>query len=223
MRFKFYKLNIVWLFILIAISTSCQFRVDKNYADDLKGCLTNDDIEVLNKATYLFEQKLKKHYKSTDNNSNFLNYLEDLSSIQNIGNFKLDFYLNSESFQVIKELEDKVTFDKIWIQFIDDKDDDEIPIAVISEGKEHKKETLNIYSLNPYGDYLNCLNKNHENEEIKALLNSQSNYGNISPSIIASAFQQKFNKGDFNNELNKVIVAIGFYYDTVNLLQKNQR
>ena len=77
MRFKFYKLNIVWLFILIAISTSCQFRVDKSYADDLKGCLTNDDIEVLNKATYLFEQKLKKHYKSTDNNSNFLNYLED--------------------------------------------------------------------------------------------------------------------------------------------------
>ncbi len=35
--------------------------------------------------------------------------------------------------------------------------------------------------------------------------------------------KQKINKNDFNVGLNKVIVAVGFYYDTVNLLNKNPR
>ena len=62
-----------------------------------------------------------------------------------------------------------------------------------------------------------------ENEEVKAVLNSQSDYGDISPKIIAGAMRNAMIKSDFDNGLNKVIVAIGFYYDIVNLLNKNPR
>ncbi len=216
-------LNKLWLFICIVSTASCQFQADKKYADDLKGCLTDKDVKILNKATYLFEQKLKEHYENSDNNTNFYKYLNDLGSIQTLSSFKKDFYLNDESIQIINELENKGTFNKIWIEFIDDDESDEIPIAVLPEYEDPKKEKIEIYSLNPNGDYLNCINKTNKNEAIKEILNSQSNYGNIAPSIIARAMKQKINKNDFNVGLNKVIVAVGFYYDTVNLLNKNPR
>lgn len=55
------------------------------------------------------------------------------------------------------------------------------------------------------------------------MLNSQSEYGDISSSIVASTMVNKMKKKDFNNGLNKVIVAIGFYYNMVNLLNENPR
>ena len=212
----------ILLLILTFSVISCQSQTNNKYADNLKNCLTDSDVEILNNATYLFEQKLSKHYGSTDNNENFIAYLTELGSIQ-YSNFKADFYLNDKSIKIVNELEEIGTFKKIWAEFVEDENEDEIPIAVAQEYEESEIENLELYVLNSNGDYLNCINKNSDNEAVKEILNSQSEYGDIAPSIIASALKQKMQKSDFDDGLNKVIVAIGFYYDIVNLLNKNPR
>lgn len=92
---------------------SCKQQPNKKYADNLKECLTSEDVKNLNIATYLFEQKLEEFYENSDNNTNFITYLNQTSSIQPQSNFTLDFYLNDKSVEMVKILKDKGTFDKI--------------------------------------------------------------------------------------------------------------
>lgn len=208
------------LILILTFSViSCQSQTDQKYAESLRNCLTDSDVEILNKATYEFEQKLSKHYGSADNNQNFLSYLTELASLHS-SNIKADFFLNEKSINILNELEEVGTFKKIWTEFVDEE---EIPIAVAPGYKEAEEEKLELYVLNPDGDYLKCINQNSNNEFIKEILNSHSEYGDIAPSLIASALKQNMTKSDFDDGLNKVIVAIGFYYDTVNLLNKNPR
>lgn len=212
------------LLILLVCTISCnQSETDKKYADSFKGCLNDSDIEILNRATFLFEQKLEDHYGSTDSKANFNIYLEELGSIERRLNVPLTFYLNDKSIAIIKELESRGTFNKIWTKFVEEESEEEISIAVAPGYEEPKREKLEIYTLNPNGDYLKCINSKSNNEGIKEVLNSQTKYGDIAPSIIAGALKQRMTKSDFDNGLNKVIVAIGFYYDMVNLLNKNPR
>ncbi|MRT17757.1 hypothetical protein F3C99_12420 [Vitellibacter sp. q18] len=213
----------ILLLILTINLLSCQSQTDANYADELKNCLSDKDVDLLNKATSLFEKKLSEHYESSDNNENFINYLTNLGSIQTERNFTAEFYLNSNSIQMVDEMEKTGTFKKIWSKFIEDENEEEIPFAVVPGYEEPEEEKLELYILNSNGLYLECVNKVLENKGIIDVLNSQSKYGDISPSIIAGAMKNEVNKADFDNGLNKVIVAIGFYYNIVNLLNKNPR
>jgi|SRR5690554_975264 len=212
------------LFLILTISLfSCQSQTDANYADELKSCLSDKDVELLNKATSHFEKLLSEHYQNTDNNENFINYLSELGSIQTERNFTADFYQNSNSIEIVDEMEKNGTFGKIWTEFIEDEDEEEIPIVVAPGYEEPEKEKIELYVLNSNGLYLECINKVSNNKGIKEILNSQSEYGDVAPTIIAGAMKNEMKKTDFDSGLNKTIIAIGFYYDIVNLLNKNPR
>jgi len=202
---------------------SCQSQTDKNYANELKNCLPNEDVDLLNKATFHFEKLLSEHYENSDNSENFYNYLTEIGSIQTEMNFKADFYLNSSSVKILDEMEETGMFGKIWTKFIEDANEEEIPITAPPGYEEPEKKKIELYILNSNGLYLECINKKSNNEEVKEVLNSQSEYGDISPSIIAGAMKNAVKKTDFDNGLNKTIVAIGFYYNIVDLLNRNPR
>ncbi len=216
-------LNKILLLILTISLFSCQSQTDANYADKLKSCLSDKDVELLNKATSHFEKLLSEHYQNTDNNENFINYLSELGSIQTERNFTADFYLNSNSIEIVDEMEKNGTFGKIWTEFIEDGDEEEIPIVVAPGYEEPEKEKIELYVLNSNGLYLECINKVSNNKGIKEILNSQSKYGDVAPTIIAGAMKNEMKKTDFDSGLNKTIIAIEFYYDIVNLLNKNPR
>jgi hypothetical protein len=212
----------VLLLILTISMFSCQSQTDANYANDLKNCLSDKDVDLLNKATSHLEKQLSEHYDNTDNNENFNNYLTELGSIQTIGNFRNEFYLNSISIEIVDEMEKTGTFNEIWTEYIENEVE-EIPIAVAPGYEEPEKEKLKLYNLNSNGLYLECINKISGNNGIKEVLNLQSEYGDMSPLIIAGAMKKEITKADFDNGLNKVIISIGFYYNIVNLLNKNPR
>lgn len=215
-------INKILLFFLTISVLSCQSQTDANYADELKSCLSKKDVALLNKATSHFEKLLSEHYENSDNSENFNNYLTEIGSIQTEMNFKADFYLNSSSVEILDEMEEIGTFGKIWTEFIEDANEEEIPITAPPGYEEPEKEKTELYILDSNGLYLECINKKSDNEEIKEVLNSQSEYGDISPSIIAGAMKNAMKKNDFDNGLNKTIVAIGFYYNIVDLLNRNQ-
>tara|TARA_R110002020_G_scaffold6490_1_gene27623 strand:+ start:1050 stop:1715 length:666 start_codon:yes stop_codon:yes gene_type:complete len=216
-------INKILLLVLTISFLSCKSQTDVNYADKLKSCLSNEDVNLLNKATFHFEKLLSEHYQNSDNSENFNSYLTEIGSIQTEMNFTADFYLNSSSIEILDEMEKSGTFGKIWTEFIEDPNEEEIPIAVPPGYEETEKEKIDLYILNSNGLYLECINKKSDNKEVKEVLNSQSEYGDISPSIIAGAMKNAMKKTDFDNGLNKTIVAIGFYYNIVDLLNRNQR
>src|SRR5690606_10049927 len=111
-------------------------------------------------------------------------------------NFRADFFLDENSIKKLNELEEQGMFNKIWMDFVDDENQDEIPIAVAPGYEEEEEKKLELYVLNPDGDYLRCINKNSTNEVVKEILNSQSEQGDIAPSIIAGVLRKNLKKSD---------------------------
>ncbi|MCT8341257.1 hypothetical protein MG296_14415 [Flavobacteriaceae bacterium TK19130] len=211
----------ILLLILIINFYSCQSQTDKNYADDLNGCLLDTDIELLNRATLHFEKLLAEHYENSKHNENFYSYLTTISSIQTKRSLKADFFLESKSIRILEEMEKAGTFDKIWTEFIENESEEETVIALQPGYEEPEKEKLELFVLNPNGMYIQCINQSPIRKEVKDVLNSQSEYGDVAPSIIAGALRDAITESDLEKGLNKVIISIGFYYNIVNLLNKN--
>lgn len=214
-------MNKILLLFSFAISLSCTNQKETNYADKLDDCLTENDIKVLNEATLIFEKKLEEHYNQKNENKNFKSYIEDLGSIPPNYDFSPDFYANDETVEIIKKMKENRTFQKIWRKFEENNSEEEIAIISLSDEMVEEQEELISYVLNSEGDYLKCLNSNYTNEAIKEVLNAQTKYGEIAPSIIAGAMNTKLKEEDFENEMNKVVVAFALYYNMVNLLIDN--
>jgi len=216
-------MNKILLLFFIAISLSCTSQKENNYADKLAECLTENDIKVLNEATSIFEKKLEEHYNQKNENENFKSYIEDLGSIPRNYDFSPDFYVNDKTAGIIKKLKETKTFQKIWTKYEENVSEEEIAIVSLSGEieEEPEQEELISYVLNPNGDYLKCLNSNYSNEEIKEVLNAQTKYGDIAPSIIAGAMNTKLKEEDFEDDMNKVVVTFALYYNMANLLIEN--
>ncbi|MBI6121452.1 hypothetical protein [Salegentibacter maritimus] len=216
-------MNKILLLFFTIISLSCTSQKESNYADKLSDCLTENDIIILNEATSLFEKKLEEHYKRKNSNKNFKSYIEDLGSIPPNYDFSPEFYSNDKTAEIIQEMKENKTFQKIWTKYEEDNSGEEIAIVSLSGEMEEEPEQKELitYVLNPNGDYLKCLNSNYLNEPIKEVLNAQIKYGDLAPSIIAGAMNKKLKEEDFGNEMNKVVVAFALYYNMANLLIDN--
>ena len=120
-------------------------------------------------------------------------------------------------------MKENKTFQKIWKSYKEDKSEEEIAIVPLSEEIKEKPEQKELitYVLNPNGDYLKCLNSNYSNEAIKEVLNAQTKYGDIAPSIIAGAMNTNLKEEDFENNMNKVVVTFALYYNMANILIEN--
>lgn len=212
--------NKILLLFLITILFSCTSQKESNYAGKLSGCLNENDINVLNEATLIFKEELTKHYNQKNDNKNFKSYIEDLSAMPPNHDFAPDFYVNEKAVEIIKKLKENRTFQKIWTKYELNNSEQEITLVSFPDEieEESEQEELITYVLNPDGDYLKCINSNYTNETIKEVLNAQTKYGNISPSIIAGAMNSKLKKEDFENDMTKLVVAFALYYNMVNLL-----
>ena len=201
---------------------SCQTKTGGTYADDLQGCLTNSDIIILNKATSHFENKLTELYGNEDINQNYLMYLSEMGAIPFEPDFPSDFFLNPKSTRIMKELKQNGTYRKIWVKFVEEENenDEEIPITTYSGYEEPERETFDIDVLNKNGSYLKCMLSKNDNKTVTDILERQADLGDINTLMIAAVLKENMKKSDFENGLNKVVVAIGFYYDFVNIISK---
>ena len=207
--------------ILPLLITSCNSQNISNYAEKLSDCLSESDIELLNKATYIFELKLADYYGNKDSKQNFIAYINDLGSIPPTLKSS-EFYYNDETVEIIKELKQNKTFEKIWLDYEeDDSQEEDIEIAQLEGIEEPEIEELKLTILNPNGEFLDCVNSNYQNPTVKKVLAAQAEYGNIASSILAGVLKKQLTEKDFENGLNKLIVAITLYYDMTNLIENN--
>ena len=193
------------------------------YANELQGCLTSIDVKMLNKATRQFERKLNEHFGEENLNENYISFLSALSELNGSPKFSRDFFFNKKSIELINDFEKNGLSPKIWIPYVEESSfEDEVPITTSGEFETKQERTPDFDVLKPNGEFVSCVLSSNINQNLSNVLNKITKLSGVSPTLTSTILKSKMKSSDFDNELNKVVVAIVFYFDIVNTLNKNR-
>ena len=183
-----------YLFTLVAflLYTSCVKSQDN---ESLKNHFENNEIVELEKLISFFDSVVQQKTIVKDLALAYKEFLKKLSESKSAGDasqyFKFDFKVKD---QVSSNL-----FDKIW---------------VVEKSYGYKvKDTVLSLNINTSSEYIKLLKSKSKNEVIKKYYDGILSSGGFSPGVTAH-LQHDYNKLDFNDFDNRLIVAI--HYMTLN-------
>jgi hypothetical protein len=212
------QLFIYSIFTCCLLIFSCQNRLQDSYANDFGKCLDKNDKELINQMTVHFDLLLKEYYPNTEISLAYQKYLEAISKME----IPLNFFLNSETLSLVNSTKGTNTFSKIWIipeieteQISDSKSEQ---IVIINKNKTQPEPHFESFTINPNGDFLNCLLNKTENKDFKEILKTKKEIPDISNGLVASALHSSLKKDDYENGLIRTFIAINLYFEfTLNL------
>ena len=199
------------LLTIILATTGCTFQTSLHYADSLNDCLAPSDISLLNDACLVFERQLKERYKGFQLGQAYRNFLQDFRA-QNIPS---SFFTAPASMEVIENMRRSKTFDKIWTNsFYVEADDDSINSFNSESQQEESQGGRGTFCTNPNGVYLDCLLRKNKNKILADYLEAIKFAPGFSSGLMAKVLGDNLAKEDYNNRLTRLIIAVGFYYET---------
>jgi len=181
--------------------------------------MSDKDLVELKNAVEYFELQLKKKYSTKDLNTAYLTYLESMYSREFDESF-LDFYLDKGAIDILERLKISKTFDKIWIS---------LSTAVSELKDENGKPILNdsdnekLVIINKYGDYQKCVKESTNNKAIVDYVNFEIENVGLSFPISARNLHKNLRPKDLNDDLNKLVITLGFYYEYVYMMNNYYR
>ena len=195
---------------------SCQNKLQDSYVNDFGKCIDKRDKEVINQMTVHFDLLLNEYYPNTEISLAYQKYLKAISKME----IPPNFLLKSESLTLVKSVKETSTFNKIWIiqknetEQITDSESEQIVII----NKDKTEPHFESFTINPNGDFLNCLLKNAVNIDFKQILKTKKEMPDISNGLVASALFSSLKKDDYENGLIRTFIVINLYYEfTLNL------
>ncbi len=206
------------LFLLTFVIANCNSQSDKSL-DKLKNCLIDNDLIGLNEAIIVFEKKLSEKYVGQNIAKAYLSYLTDI----NLMNIRPEFFQAKDSKQIIENLRESGTFFKIWVLPMSSEslliDTEGIMIDSDTDSNAQNSKRINLVELNPIGEYQKCLLEKLENRDLKDYLNLQKEIPRISSGLTSKTLLTNMTESDFKNELNRLVITMGFYYEMVILFE----
>lgn len=196
----------------LLFTASCTHQNSVQYADRLKGCLTQEDVFLLNEACHTFESQLAKRYKNQELGRAYKTFLFDIQTMS----VPPDFFVTAENREVLIRMKKTKTFDKIWTKMSYDDIFEDMEVYAV-DGKQEEAEPES-FTLNPNGAYLDCLMKVSEHEAMADFLEAIRTIPGISPGLTAGVLKESLTQEDFDNGLIRLIIAIGFYYELALML-----
>lgn len=204
------KMNIRTLILAVLLSTtSCTSQTLVSYADNLKDCLTKEDISILNEAAQTFETELKNKYKGKNMGQSYKLFLQDIQTM----NIPPSFFLSKDSKEILARIKKSKTFDEIWVSLSSVESYDDIEIVTIDGYQTKSEDEFDPYCTNPNGKYLDCLIKQNKNKTIDDYLEAIKTEPGLSPGLTAGMLKENLTDKDFDNGLTRLIIAINFYYE----------
>ena len=215
------KILILTILFITMISCSENQNDKVDYANELTGCLSINDIRIINEACKLFEEKLKKEYREGNLTLKYKNYLKDINTL----NVSENFINKNTPNQFIDKFKLSDTFKKIWLknsESYDKEETQEIAIEVVGEDNNQIEnyEEIDYYRVNPNGEYLNCLLKTNQNKYISEYLKNLKEFWDVSPHILAGGLCNTMTEKEFGNKILRLIIAINFYYELKMLIDE---
>jgi len=206
--------KLIILFLLASTLTlwGCQIKSGNNYADEFGNCLDKADKVVINELTSHFELLLQDLYPNTEISFAYKKYLEAISKME----IQPDFLLNEESLTLVKSIKKTKTFNKIWTKLNIETEQNENSkseqIVIINKDKTENEPKFEPLTINPNGDFLNCLIINIGNKDFKEILEIKKKMPDISNGLVASAMNNSLKKEDYESGLIRTFIAINLYY-----------
>lgn len=219
------KCNILIIILSLAILQSCQPEPTINFTEALRGCLTSEDITLINKATAQFEKKLNDTYGIENSNKNYISYLEDFSKM----NLNPKFMIDSNSKSILDDLKASGTFGKVWISISELSTYKERNTESMIIEFEPKETTTNIniplvdyICINPTGDFRKCIVLNNTiHNSLKDVIDIQIKGPSLSYALTSISVANSISVKALDNNLNKVVIAMIFYYELIHLTNQN--
>ncbi|UJH68809.1 hypothetical protein [Allomuricauda sp. SCSIO 65647] len=194
------------LFGLILMSlVSCNSR-NTNF-NELKNCLNEEDISVLEKGLMDFESRLAEKYEGLDKEEGYIQFLNDF-----IGNeISPDFFLNPKSKTIRTEVKE------IGIWQLSEESDEGMEAEIRLDGSQPEK-SAGILTLR--NEFQNCLITKVSNDGIKNFLYLRTKVPNLSWGFTTKYIHDGINEKDLKNKMNRLAMAYGIYYEFALNLEK---
>ncbi|SFB43782.1 hypothetical protein [Algoriphagus aquimarinus] len=204
---------LIFVFLLLTTTTTtiCSSQTLVDYADNLKDCMSKEDISLLNEAAQTFETELKNKYKGKNLGQSYKSFLQDIKMM----NIPPSFFLSKDSKEILARIKKSKTFDEIWVPLSSVESYDDIEIITIDEPQTKSDDEFEPYSTNPEGKYLNCLIKQNKNNIINEYLEAIKAVPGLSPGLVAGMLEENLTDKDLENSLTRLIIAINLYYEMV--------
>ncbi|MBN3583462.1 hypothetical protein JYB64_13770 [Algoriphagus aestuarii] len=207
---------LIFVFLLLTTTTSCSSQTLVDYADNLKDCMSKEDISLLNEAAQTFETELKNKYKGKNLGQSYKSFLQDIKMM----NIPPSFFLSKDSKEILARIKKSKTFDEIWVPLSSVESYDDIEIITIDEPQTKSDDEFEPYSTNPEGKYLNCLIKQNKNNIINEYLEAIKAVPGLSPGLVAGMLEENLTDKDLENSLTRLIIAINLYYEMVLMFEE---
>jgi len=184
---------------LLLISLICFYSCKTQVYLPVKKCIEKDNLSTIHKGVLLFESKLKDKYPNSTIEWAYFEFLQDLST-KNLSN---QFFDDSISDSISKQIRNL----KIWD--ISER---------TNENMEREAKLFNVEKMNPNNIKLEknisyCLFDQTDSDGIKNFLLMNSKY-RLSPKRIRNIFYSGTSESDLKKDTNRMIIALGVYYQT---------
>ncbi|MDC7998026.1 hypothetical protein [Gilvibacter sediminis] len=189
--------------LLFIITTLSHAQTESKYNFNLGACITEQEANELEYALSYFESQVQQRFGNEDLNRAIFSYLESLY-VPSEGAYDLDPSLNKEVPKVLEGLKSSGLFDKIWIPL---READ--PAAVDQNGNPPDK---NILVFNADGSFYKCVLASKTSSIIKRYISYESENPGFNFSFSARFIRRGLEKQELDNDLNRLVIALGFYY-----------
>lgn len=187
-----------------------------DYANELKGCLETNDIELLNSLADNFEKHIIETYNLPSNES-YKRYLLEVATIS----FPQNFFRYSTFKEDLNRFCNSEFYRMTWVKTSTFEEESIIVISpTVADGKVEQNEAADPLVIDPNGIYVNCLTKNIENKALHDYMEVVKEGIDISPSLLARMLYENLPDEELAKSLTRLIIAINFHYQ-IGLLMKN--
>jgi hypothetical protein len=214
--------NKIALIIFLSGMLNCNSQTKKKYSNKLETCLSNQDIDEINSAVTIFEEKLTKLYNGHNINNAYLNYINEVSNMK----ISPDFFKDTKSVLTLEKLKNSGTFDKIWTSLSSTEDkineDEEMVVINLDGSNVVNNQKIKLITLKSNGEYLKCMLDHNSNKTVSKMLNMQNDVPGLGMQFTSKILAENMTEEDFENRLNRVAISIGFYYELVYMFKNNK-
>ncbi|MGB2761547.1 MAG: hypothetical protein WBC58_16425 [Maribacter stanieri] len=147
-----------------------------------------------------FESELEKVYAGLNPERRYIQFLEDFINYE----ISPDFFLNSELESTRKQIKE------LGIWTMTEESDEGMEAEISLDGSKPEKSD-GVLTLN--NEFQNCLIDKVSNDGIKNFLALRTKVPNLSSGLTAKYIHDGINEKDLKNETNKLVIALGVYYE----------
>ena len=200
------------LVLISFIFSSCSLRYGSvDYANPLAGCIGIDNVKILNKICFVFEEKLRIFYPEDDIEVSYNKFMSNLQE----NKLNPNMIKNKKIAEILVELKEHEVFNMGWMRASDysRKFGGRRSYSTSYRIKDGEREMIDPFVVNVNGKLFTCIFQNDKKNKMLSILIGKLKYYPEEPIDELVDTLIKYGEIDYSNKLTRLAIAIGLYYN----------